>query len=329
MPSKPNIMFVVETGSLAGGVRVIGEIANRLANLGYPVSIYSVNPKETLTNWFGLSPLVKWHSFFKTGTILDYQQLAVVLAKQEGRKIATFWRTAFIAAECSKDGEGMYLVQDIETSYTTQPVRAEQVMQTYSLGLEMFTTSKWVESQIKAKYIGIGLDNSYRPNKKMPRQNFILACGRMQTLKGYDILCEAGRYINAAGGALVTYGVEKELPTLVKHRHFTLPSDENIKHLYQQAGVFLSTSRHEGFNLTALEAMATGTPVVTTDSQGNAEYIEHDKNCLISGDPFQLASYCADIINDKALGKRLGEAGIETASRYRWKEVIDRLTAIL
>lgn len=326
---KPNVMFVVETGSLAGGVRVIGELANRLALHGYPVSIYSVNPRETLTAWFPLSNLVKWHSFFKTGTIADYRALADILKKQDGRKIATFWRTAPIVAECSKDGEGMYLVQDIETSYTTQPGRAVEVMKTYSLGLEMFTTSRWVEKQIESKYIGIGLDNAYRPNLKIPRQGFILACGRIQTLKGYDILCEVGRYIARAGGSLVTYGVEKELPTLVKHQHFCRPKDEDIRRMYQQAGAFLSTSRHEGFNLTALEAMATGCPVVTTDSQGNTEYIEHGVNCLISNDPYQLATYCVEAVNDRALGKRLGEAGITTASRYKWRDVMERLTAFL
>lgn len=329
MPSKPNIMFVLETGSLAGGVRVIGELANRLARLEYPVSVYSVNPRETLTSWFPLSNAVKWHSFFKTGTIQDYYQLAQVLKKQNGRKIATFWRTAPVVAEASKDGEGVYLVQDIETSYTTQPVRAQEVMRTYSLGLEMVTTSRWVEKQIKSTYIGIGLDNVYRPKPKVARQGFVLACGRMQNLKGYDILCEVGRYIARAGGQLVTYGVDKELPTLVKHQHFSRPKDEDIIRMYQQAGVFLSTSRHEGFNLTALEAMATGCPVVTTDSHGNAEYIEHDGNCLISSDPYQLASYCVDVINDKDLGKRLGENGIKTAAKYRWKDVVDRLEAVL
>lgn len=329
MPSKPNIMFVVETGSLAGGVRVIGELANRLAKLDYPVSIYSVNPRETLTSWFQLSPLVKWHSFFRTGTIADYQQLAVVLDKQEGYKIATFWRTAPVAAECSRPGEGLYLVQDVETSYTTQPIRAQMVMQTYSAGLRLITTSRWVERELKCDYIGIGLDNSYRPRPKQPRQGFVLACGRIQALKGFDILAECGRYIHQAGGQLVTYSIEKELPTLVKHRHISRPSDEDIRHLYQMAGTFLSTSRHEGFNLTALEAMATGCPVVTTNSDGNMEYVVHGENCLLSNDPYQLAVYCADISNDRELAQKLGKNGIETAQRYRWKDVLDRLTAIL
>jgi len=328
--TKTPVHIVVETGSLAGGVRVIGELANRLVKRDWPVSIWSVNPVQTLTNWFQLDHRVKWHSFLRTGTIQDYQQLQVVLSKQPGYKMGTFWRTAFVAAECAKEGEGLYLIQDVETSYTSQPVVAERVMATYALPLKRITTSRWVESQIKdCHYIGIGLDNFYRPNEKMVRDNFVLACARVQALKGWDVLCEVARYIQMGRGRLVTYGIESGIPMLAQHKHFSKPKDADVRRMYQETGVFLSTSRHEGFNLTALEAMACGAPVVTTDSDGNREYILPDENCLVSGDPFQLAELCAQCINNRELAKRLGKAGIETAARYNWRDVIDRLENIL
>ena len=78
------------------------------------------------------------------------------------------------------------------------------------------------------------------------------------------------------------FGVE---PDIVKANdkvtYFTKPTDKEINELYNKATVFTQTSRHEGFCLTALEAMAAGTIVVTTNSDGNIDYSINNKNCLM------------------------------------------------
>jgi len=327
---KRPVNFVVETGSLAGGVRVIGEMANRLAERNWTVAIWSVNPKETLTDWFRLDSRVKWHSFLKTGTTADYIPLSEILKKQDGIKIATFYRTAFAVADAAKDGEGYYLVQDREDSYTSQPIYGQMAVSTYQMPLRKFTTSRWVEKVIPdCAYVGIGLENKYRLNPKLKRERFILACARIQALKGWDALCECCRYINAAGGKIVTFGMDKKLPMTVKTNHIHYPSDDKIRQLYQQCSVFLSTSMHEGFNLTALEAMACGTPVSTTNSDGNEEYIEDGVNCMVSNDPCTMAENCAKIMRDPALAEKLSLNGVKTAGRYRWVDVVNRLETVL
>jgi len=123
--------------------------------------------------------------------------------------------------------------------------------------------------------------------------------------------------------------MDKKLPMFAKTEHFTLPSDEKIRQLYQTAGVFMSPSAHEGFNLTVLEAMACGCPVSTTDSDGNREYIENGENCLVSNDPYVLAENCARILSSKELSAKFVVNGVKTAARYRWIDVVDRTEAIL
>lgn len=324
--TKRPVHIVVETGSLAGGVRVIGEIANRLTERGWEVDIWSVNPKETLTDWFRLDGRVKWVSWLRTGTTQDYGPLADTLKKQDGIKLATFWRTCFATADAAKDGEGYYLVQDIETSYTSQSIFANMIMSTYQMPLRRVTTSRWVESNLPGtEYIGIGLENKYRPNPKLRRERFILACARIQALKGWDVMCESFRYLHAAGGKMKTFGVTEKLPIVTPVEHYYKPTDDQIRQLYQKAGVFLSSSDHEGFNLTALEAMACGCPVSTTDSDGNREYIEDGENCLVSNDPYILAENCAKIIKDGALSAKLSDNGVKTAAKYRWIDAMNRL----
>lgn len=328
--SKRPIAFLLETPSISGGVRVIFELANRLANRDWDVSIWSPNPKEG-GKWFPISSKVKYYSFFRTGTLSDYGQLSDVLRKQDCIKIATFWRTAIVLSECAKEGEGYYLVQDVETSYTSQPIMAGNVMATYEMPFQKFTTSRWVEKQLKdCAYIGIGLDSQYRPpNKNLVRQVHVLSCARIQALKGWDTFCETARYLGQMGIPVKTYGIGKELPLLTPVDHHTNPSDSTVRRMLQEAGVFLSTSKHEGFNLTALEAMACGTPVVTTDSHGNQEYIEHEQNCLVADSGPQLAVACYKVFKEPEWAKKFAQTGPETASRYKWRDVLDKVEAIL
>lgn len=338
MPKRP-VNIVVETGSLAGGVRVIGEIANRLVQRDWEVSIWSINPQETMS-WFPLSRKVQWHSFFVTGSVRDYAQLAVVLGKQKGIKMATFWRTAYTVLDAGDPDERFYLVQDVETSYTSQPVQAKAVTDTYEADIHKFTTSRWVESQLpNTDYIGIGLDNYWKEQSRWKRLGYPLACARRQSLKGWTELCETARYLAVEGLPLVTYGLDKRSPMIASHHHNLDPrsmkpkgdklDDSQLRLHYSQAGTFVSTSRHEGFSLTPLEAMACGCPVVMTPADGNMEYAEPGDNCLMADTPRGIADAVLNANADAELWKRLSLAGPKTAARYRWSEVIDRLEKVL
>ena len=59
------------------------------------------------------------------------------------------------------------------------------------------------------------------------------------------------------------------------------PSDAEVNELLNTATVFVQTSRHEGFCLPVLEAMATGIPVVCTDAHGNRDFCRDGENCLM------------------------------------------------
>lgn len=329
--NKPNINIVLETGSLSGGVRVVGEIANRLAMAQYPVSIWSVNHKETMTAWFKLDDRIKWYSFFRTGTTNDYDQLTDVLAKAEGVKLATYWRTAFPVSEaCKEKGTGLYLVQDVETSYVSQPVMHALVMQSYAMSLQKITTSRWVEKNLDGCiHIGIGLDPLFKKLENMKRRALPLAIARRQALKGYGELMEVARYLAVASKNLSTFGLDKKLIGFVPVRHYPSPDDKSVRQMYNVFGCFISTSKHEGFSLSPLEAMACGLPIVTTNADGNMEYCEDGVNCLIGTDPPDIAQKVLQVLEDKGLAEKLAKNGLEAPRRYRWSAVIDNIRNLL
>jgi glycosyltransferase involved in cell wall biosynthesis len=58
-------------------------------------------------------------------------------------------------------------------------------------------------------------------------------------------------------------------------------ANQEVNELYNKATLFVQTSRHEGFCLPILEAMAAGCPVICTDAHGNRDFSFDGKNCLM------------------------------------------------
>jgi N-acetyl-alpha-D-glucosaminyl L-malate synthase BshA len=100
-----------------------------------------------------------------------------------------------------------------------------------------------------------------------------------------------------------------------------------IPELMAPADVFALASREESFGLSALEAMACGTPVVSTDAGGVHEVVEHGVSGLLSPveDLRAFAAHLARLLGDRAAAKRMGAAAREQAvSRFRREKVVVR-----
>jgi N-acetyl-alpha-D-glucosaminyl L-malate synthase BshA len=79
---------------------------------------------------------------------------------------------------------------------------------------------------------------------------------------------------------------------------------QDMEDIYAIADLFLLPSEYESFGLAALEAMATGTPVVATNAGGIPEIITHGKNGFLCdiGNVEQMSNFAISILeNDKIL----------------------------
>ncbi|MDP3724316.1 MAG: glycosyltransferase family 4 protein [bacterium] len=85
---------------------------------------------------------------------------------------------------------------------------------------------------------------------------------------------------------------------------------EKMPALYAQADIALVLPRAEAFANTAVEAMATGLPVVATDVGAMAEIIDHGKTgFLVPNDNFRLmVDQTAELVGDMKLRKKMGAA---------------------
>lgn len=99
-------------------------------------------------------------------------------------------------------------------------------------------------------------------------------------------------------------------------------SDEALRQLYRDAALLVCPSAAEGFGLPVIEALACGTPVLSSNRSGLAEF-----GCdgwILPGDLSSEAALAADML--RALGRPRGDP--ETARRYAagfdWNAVADR-----
>ncbi len=128
----------------------------------------------------------------------------------------------------------------------------------------------------------------------------------------------------AAGGGRPQFRAEADIAGIRWLGHVP---DDHLPGLYAGALAFALPSRYEGFGLTCVEAMASGTPVVAADRAALPETVG---DAALLADPDDPAAF-ADAIG-RAIGPeraRLREAGPVRAARFTWAETAQRVHALL
>ncbi|MBA2564610.1 MAG: glycosyltransferase family 4 protein [Gemmatimonadetes bacterium] len=164
----------------------------------------------------------------------------------------------------------------------------------------------------------------------------VLTVARLESRKGIDRTLEAISVLGAAFSDLV-YVVAGEGPqSEALARRSSAPDlagrirflghvpDAELPAWYRMAEVFLLPSRRElgdeveGFGIAALEASASGVPVIGGRSGGVPEAVAEDRTGLLvePRDPRSIASALRRLLTDTGLAARLGRGGREAVLRH-------------
>jgi glycosyltransferase involved in cell wall biosynthesis len=161
---------------------------------------------------------------------------------------------------------------------------------------------------------------------------FILYLGRLQARKNLARLVEAYDRVRKSGlpHKLVLAGKQDSLfePVLSRIRELNLENDiflpgyvqaEDVPTFFNAAKVFAYISCYEGFGLPIMEAMACGTPVVT--SRGSSlEEVAGDGALLVDPmDEVSIAEALTRVLSDAELRHRLGQAGLARSRQFSFK----------
>jgi glycosyltransferase involved in cell wall biosynthesis len=103
--------------------------------------------------------------------------------------------------------------------------------------------------------------------------------------------------------------------------------DKDLPALYNLAGAFVYPSIYEGFGLPALEALACGTPVVTSNNSSLPEVVGDAALLAPAEDVGALAEALRRAVTDQTLRARLRSAGPDRARAFTWERAAQQILA--
>jgi glycogen(starch) synthase len=205
---------------------------------------------------------------------------------------------------------------------------------------KIIAVSQFTKRTIIEKY-GIDPDkitviyNAVYPISEGEKQKLVLFLGRLTIQKGADVFLRAAKKVTEfeSGVRFVVAGAGDLLPDLIKQAVelgisnrviFTdRLTDEEMKHMYGIASVYVMPSVSEPFGITALEAISAGTPTIASKTAGVCETFH---NCLKVDfwDSDEIANKIISLLRYESLSETLTENGKQEIGLFTWDNVAEK-----
>lgn len=183
-----------------------------------------------------------------------------------------------------------------------------------------------------------------RQKLNLPDKRIILYVGRIEPLKGLDILLRAITFLRnkeenhliIVGGNLEKDAELERLKSLAVSLSIgdmvTFTGSVNQQRLpayYNAADVFVLPSWYESFGFVALEAMSCGTPVVVSRVGGLTTFVEHGKTGYLVPwrCPEAFAISLETLLENPALRQAMGSAARNKAMQMNWAAMANKVLA--
>jgi len=333
--SQLRITFVTDNLERFGGIKVKVALANGLVRRGHHVSLVVPKDNYEQRKYDELLPDI-YHSI-ETAPPADF----IV-----GSYFLTIWKIKDFGVS---KGRPIHLVQGDEPVHWsdhpisrrafTHPLFKRIIISDYQYSF----AEKY--NQVIIGKIHNGVDSAlFHPGPpESRRRTRICFINREGPNKGVADVVAALRLVFAARRDIdvVSFGFSKGPPVppgglLARLMHKGLevhyecqPSPERIADIYCTSRIYTCASLSEGSPLPPLEAMASGTAVVTT--KAGIDYGQDGENLLFCDDhdPPHMADKILQVLNDDALFARLSENGLKTARGRTWERMVEEFEGVL
>jgi len=206
----------------------------------------------------------------------------------------------------------------------------------------IITVSNYSKKEIESFYpyakgkvmsIQLGVDEKFMV-LNIPKKKQILYVGSMNERKNFAGVLKAFELLDSSEYNLVMIGAFSEHFTLDEESKELLQkakenplvtfvsniSDERLVEIYNESSLFLFPSFYEGFGLPVLEAMACGTPVITSNV---ASLPEVGGDAVVYCDPYSVEDIKQKmeiVLRDEALQKQMVQKGLARAKEFSWEK---------
>ncbi|QRZ62118.1 glycosyltransferase [Rothia sp. ZJ932] len=223
------------------------------------------------------------------------------------------------------------IINDCSALVVNTPLEAQQMVEHYGAAHQ------------KLHVIRPGVDTDiFYPEPKTnhsPTQAQLLFAGRPQPLKGPHIIIEALALLPESLAVTLTMvgkshsNYEQQLIDRahqlgIENQVTVLPAmvASDLAQTMRQADIVLCPSSSETFGLVALEAQATGTPVIATDVDGLTDAVKDEETGVLVADrsPAAWAQAIEQLVQDPKKRQRLGRAGANRSVSMSWSAAADK-----
>lgn len=346
------------TLSPSGGFEITYKLASALTDKGYNVGILFIRdifrilshiyPDESLKNYvrknlaysvfsnivnhrIGIIPLILMRKFLKINYKEEFNGIRLFFSNGEKPMhaqylIANGWHTSLVMSEWKTNGNKYIFLQQDDADERWNPSLSSIAHKALTSGIPIISTNSSVTNKYKNYVVGqipLSINNNffkcYIPPEKRDDKNILLPL-RRQAYKGARL------------GLEIISSIHKEDPTITIHSFGDLPqstvpeyvhhhgivNSERLLELYNQVSIFILPSLVEGYGLTALEAMACGAALVTTDNEGIREFVKNGINGIVSKqfDPLEIEGLVEELLSNKQYRYKLAQEGIKTGVRH-------------
>jgi glycosyltransferase involved in cell wall biosynthesis len=360
----PRLFFIINSLEGGGAERVITNLANEFSKKNYQVSMVCLNKaplfyalSEDITLFSLVSRKQSSGLFYRSVyAFLTFVNLFKLLYRERPDHAISFMTTAnlWTGIVCSILNIPYVVSERITPDYTVN-------RQSYFLkwlSFLVYKNSKSIVIPAQGMLDGFRknelfktLDNfttiynpvnkfEQKPSDRVHQGKYILAVGRLDYQKGFDVLINAFSKLRHLDLDLLISGEGSQRDALLlqinslglQSRVKLLGFKTNLQDYYLQSDFFVLSSRNEGYPNALVEAMSLGCACIATDCEfGPAEIIEDRVNGLLvpPGDVNALATAMTELAANPLLKKRIAKNArlINTTNSIeiitqRWEKLI-------
>jgi glycosyltransferase involved in cell wall biosynthesis len=171
-------------------------------------------------------------------------------------------------------------------------------------------------------------------------QEYVLALGTLEPRKNLTRLLAAWNALEPAARSGVALVVAGESGRVFSESAPAADSDKtamflgrvpepDLPALYSGATVFAYPSLYEGFGFPPLEAMACGTPVLSSDATATGEILRGAAVLVNPSDTSSIIEALRALLSDSRLREETSVAGLRRARTFSWDDSAERVLAVL